>query len=98
MSESNGHTGKLRCIVSVEEAGAYDFHFWARWKVFAGTYHVVPVVTQGGDHFEFTGSKNLGKLVGGEYRFDGEIVGDQFDARYESRIDHGRFELTRRME
>ena len=98
MSDSNGHNGKLRCIVKEKESGAYDFHFWARWQVFAGTYHVEPSVERGAKGFTFTGTKNLGRLAGGSYRFEGAIVGDQFDARYESRIDHGRFELTRRSE
>ncbi len=98
VSESNGHNGRLRCIVSAEENGGYDFHFWARWNVFAGTYHVEPVVTGANERYEFTGSKSLGRLVGGEYSFEGVIDGNQFNARYRSRIDHGRFEMTRRVE
>ncbi len=98
VSDSNGHSGKLRCIIRAEEGAGYDFHFWARWQIFAGTYHVEPLVSGGGEHYKFTGSKNLGRLVGGEYSFEGEISGDQFDARYRSRIDHGRFELTRKSE
>ena len=94
----NGHNGKLRCIISDSPEGGYDFHFWARWQIFAGTYHLQPEVIHEGESFRFQGTKNLGRLVGGEYSFDGRVNGDSFAATYKSRLDNGRFELMRHSE
>lgn len=96
-SEHNQHEGKLRCIITKTSGTDYDFHFWATWSLFAGTYHVKAPVTvlEEGVSSHFEGSKNLGRLTGGIYRFTGDITGDEFQARYDSRIDHGIFSLKR---
>ena len=94
-SNVNQHTGKLRCIVTETDTGNYDFHYWARWSLFAGTYHLYLPVQEENSVFSFEGSKNLGKLVGGKYSFEGSGRGDSFDADYKSKYDHGRFIMTR---
>ena len=96
-SDVNQHEGKLRCIVTKTAETDYDFHFWATWSVFAGTYHVKApdFVSENGGASHFKGSKNLGRLTGGVYTFSGDIDGDEFEARYESRIDQGIFSLKR---
>lgn len=94
-SDVNQHQGRLRCIVSEPSAGQFDLHFWATWSVFAGAYHVSATVESTESGYAFSGEKNLGKLAGGIYRFEGTIEGEAFESRYMSNKDQGRFSLTR---
>ena len=95
VSDVNQHQGRLRCIVSDDSKGEYDLHFWATWSLFSGSYHLTAPVTQTNNVYRFRGSKNLGALAGGEYRFEGVIDGQEFQAAYTSAKDHGRFLLQR---
>ncbi len=95
LSHKNQHTGKLRCIVTAEEPGRYDFHYWATWGWFAGTYHLNLDVTDEDGRTRLAGEKNLGKMAGGIYRFTGTVESNQFLATYQSRWDDGEFRLVR---
>ena len=48
-----------------------------------------------GDVIRFNGQENLGWLAGGVYRYDGTTDGQAFDCTYQSKHDHGRFQMTR---
>ena len=40
-SDFNGHNGKLRCIITKQPDGQYEFHYWAQWqKVLSGSFNV----------------------------------------------------------
>ena len=95
LSAVNAHRGKLRCIISETETAHYDFHYWARWSVFSGTYHVTAPIQTSNSISSFSGTKNLGKLLGGAFEFSGEIEGDEFEATYSSKLDRGKFSLSR---
>ena len=95
LSSVNAHTGKLRCIVSETESENYDFHYWARWSLFSGTYHLKVPIQETNSVSTFSGTKNLGKLAGGAFDFSGKVVGDHFNASYNSKFDRGEFTMTR---
>jgi hypothetical protein len=100
LSDMNGHTGKLRCIVSPEADGRYRFQYWASyWKIFRATYTVHFGVQQTAGVYSFSGEEDLGKLWGmfelGAHEFHGSAAGSNFNANYKSKLDHGTFKMTR---
>ncbi len=106
-TETNGHTGKLRCLVTPLHDAAcqetngkklddqYRFRYHATWgKIFQGGYTADYDVKKSGSGYQVTGSKDLGPF--GEFKHDGKIQGDQFNATYEStKGDKGGFYLNR---
>jgi hypothetical protein len=95
-SEQNGHHGKLRCIITPHASEAYMARFHARfWKVFTATYLVPLNATNVNGEYRFSGSANLGGLGGGTYTYDGVATATHFHSTYQSRHDHGIFEMTR---
>lgn len=96
LSDVNGHTGKLRCIVARETGSQYEFHYWATfWKLFRATYKVHLHVRPVDIGYELRGEENLGKLAGGVYQYEGRVSGTNFTSTYRSPYDHGTFRLTR---
>jgi len=95
-SDVNGHEGKLRCIVLPQEADASLFRFSATWGPGIVSDYDIQMVTQpdGEGGLAFEGEMDLGWLMG-SYRCNGKIIGDEFRARYESKQDHGMFEMSR---
>ena len=72
----------------------YAFHFHALWGLnFPAEYTIEMTVKREGDRIVFEGEQDLGALAGGVYRCKGDIQGDQFKATYESKHDHGTFEM-----
>jgi hypothetical protein len=98
-SDVNGHNGKLRCIITKQDDGAYEFHYWAQWqKVLSGSfkqnYEVVENKRKRGT-FTFEGERDLGKL-GGTFTHKGTATAKTLKATYASEMgDHGVFELAR---
>ena len=95
LSAANQHTGKLRCIVSETSTDEYDFHYWARWSLFSWTYHLKLPIKETESTTSFSGTKNLGKIAGGAFEFEGKVEGDEFEANYNSKFDHGQFRMNR---
>ena len=95
-SEVNGHTGKLRCVVSHPKGtDQHSFLYRATWmKVLAATFKTAKTVTPTAQGATFVGEKNLG-VLGGTFRCKGSIKDDHFQATYESAVDHGVFEMER---
>ncbi|NNE90029.1 MAG: hypothetical protein HKN23_00130 [Verrucomicrobiales bacterium] len=93
-TETNGHTGDLRCLVS-EDGDSHKFRYHATWgKIFQGGYTANYDVRKTGRAYKVTGSKDLGFF--GEFAHDGTIRGDTFHATYESsKGDKGAFLLRR---
>lgn len=96
LSDKNGHTGRLRCILTPDGANAYNARFHATfWKIFRAGYEVPFAVTNDGARFRFSGQSDLGELGGGLYTYTGEATPEQFAAEYRSKHDHGKFQMTR---
>ncbi len=96
-SDVNGHNGKLRCLITRQDDGTYEFHYWAQWqKVLSGSFREnYEVVDKKDGSFTFSGEKDLGKM-GGKFTHKGTAKATSLDATYRSELgDHGVFELTR---
>ena len=97
-SDSNGHTDKLRCLVTKKDESHYDARFHAKYRkviTFSFGYTVPLVVTNTGTQREFSGTANLGKLAGGIYTYKGAATATEFNARYDSKYDRGTFQMSR---
>ena len=96
LSSSNGHNGKLRCLISKLDNSSYQCRYRANYKWLLRFEYAVPVtVRQEGGIYHFDGQADLGKLAGGIYTYQGTIDGDAFRATYDSRYDKGVFEMSR---
>ena len=95
-SDVNGHTGKLRCIITKQPDGQYEFHYWAQWqKVLSGSFRQNYEVKKKGNTFTFSGEKDLGKF-GGKFDHQGTATATTFKATYVAeKGDKGTFELSR---
>ena len=95
-SERNNHSGKLRAIITPVDDVTYRADFDARYMgILRFGYSMNLAARRDGDVIRFQGEENLGWLAGGVYRYDGTTDGQAFDCTYESKHDHGRFEMTR---
>lgn len=96
LSDVNGHTGELRCLVTEKRPDEYEFCFKATyWKVFRYSYIVTMPVEFTPDKMSFKGQENLGYLAGGVYHYEGTIVETNLNATYRCKFDHGIFKLNR---
>ena len=99
ISNENGHNGRLRAIVSEQDDGGYEARYRATYaKIFRFEYTADLVATESDGRFEFNGSADLGKMAGGLYEYEGHAVSNQFFSTYDSKYDHGTFEMTRPLE
>jgi hypothetical protein len=96
-SAANGHNDKLRCIVSKIDEQHYSAQFHAKYKhIFSFSYTVpLTVATNQPDQRAFKGEADLGKLAGGLYTYEGFATPTNFFSRYNSKYDHGIFEMSR---
>jgi hypothetical protein len=93
-SARTGHNGKLRAIITRQTATQYDARFRATYRsVLTAEYGVKLNVKQRGPRSEFRGAANLG--VWGRYETTGYATRSQFRAAYQSKFDHGAFEMKR---
>ena len=96
LSDANGHTGGLRCILSKDEEGTLQARYHATWGCCFSFEYTVPVTaTQEGDTHNFHGEADLGWFAGGLYKYDGQVTGDDFSSNYSCERDHGTFQMTR---
>jgi hypothetical protein len=96
LSDRNGHTGKLRGILSRGEADQYKARFHATfWKIFHATYEVPLKYEEKNGEVLLSGEADLGKLSGGVYQYEAKATGAQFFSTYKSKYDHGTFEMKR---
>lgn len=97
VSEVNGHAGRLRALLTPTGEDTYRARFHARYaRLFTFGYTVELRATNAASGVaHFAGSADLGRLAGGVYRYSGRADATNFQATYESRADHGRFELRR---
>jgi len=96
LSEVNGHSGKLRCLLSRDSDTRFAARFHATYgHVFHFTYTVPLTVQPHYGGWEFDGEANLGTLAGGVYYYEGRASPTNFHSTYRSKFDHGTFEMMR---
>jgi len=96
VSEVNGHTDKLRCLVSRQSETNYTARFHAKYqKIFSFGYTVNLAVKNSDGNFQFQGEANLGKLAGGVYHYAGHASATNFFSTYHCKYDHGTFRMNR---
>ena len=96
VSETNGHHGRLRCLVNKNEDGTYRTWYHAKYKkILSFAYGVDVEVKPVQSGYEFNGEADLGKLAGGLYRYEGESSKGDFHATYSSKFDNGIFKMNR---
>jgi hypothetical protein len=96
-SDANGHTGRLRCVVTPLGPNRYRAHFHAvYWKIFRFAYAVeLNARAADGGRTAFQGAADLGWWAGGRYSYAGDAGAADFAATYNSRYDHGVFRMQR---
>ena len=96
LSDVNGHTGGLRCILAANDDGTFQARYHATYAGWITFEYTMPMtVRQEGETYHFAAEADLGWLAGGLYEYDGSIVGDEFRSTYACSRDHGTFEMTR---
>jgi len=97
---TNGHTGKLRAIVTPVSGSPneYSFRYKATWaKVFTGGYTVNFPVTKQGGAYVVDGQQNLGFF--GTFGHKARITSSTFEASYSNDAgDLGAFSMRRPQE
>lgn len=96
LSDVNGHTGRLRCLLTRNSDTNYTARFRATyWKIFRYSYKVDLAFEHRDSTWQFQGVENLGWLAGGVYQYAGSVSPTNFQSTYRSKYDHGVFEMTR---
>lgn len=74
----------------------YQAEFHANYKKILSFGYTVPLqVKRDGQSFRFSGEADLGKLAGGVYSYKGVASVTNFFSTYDSKYDHGTFQMTR---
>ncbi|OWK44480.1 hypothetical protein [Fimbriiglobus ruber] len=96
ISDKNGHQGPLNGTFEKVSCDQYRVRFTGRfWKVFPFLYSVkLNVVENRGDTVILAGETKLGPVMG-TFRYDVTASANNFEARFTSKGDHGRFVLSR---
>jgi hypothetical protein len=96
ISETNGHSGNLRCLMTRVSDSEYRARFRATYANVLHFSYTVPLEMHSHfDGWEFNGEANLGKLAGGIYYYEGRVSPTNLFSTYRSKYDHGTFELQR---
>jgi hypothetical protein len=96
VSEVNQHHGRLRALLTKDEAGIYQARFQATFlRVLSAGYTVPLQAARQDGEFQLEGEQDLGWLSGGVYRYDGKASPTNFFCTYRSKKDHGTFRMTR---
>lgn len=95
-ASTNGHSGRLRCILTRAADGEYLARFHAVFWTFCQAEYSV---TLRGEELDgvtrLAGQENLGWLAGGKYDYEAEVTPAAFIARYKSRYENGEFRMHR---
>ena len=96
LSQTNGHTGKLRCLMSKKTEGEYQARFHAKYRKILSFGYTVPLAaTNVGGVYHFHGDADLGWYAGGLYHYEGQATETNFFSVYRSRHDGGVFQMRR---
>ncbi len=96
-SHCTGHHGVLDAIITQVDANHYCVRFHGTFFKFVPfEYSIILTAQPDGERFILSGQKDLGKLAGGVYRFEGYATASHFHADYTSCKDRGVFIMSRR--
>ena len=96
ISEENGHSGNLKCVLHDLDSRRVSALFHATYsKILKVSYKVTLDREVSGETLKLHGRANLGTLAGGWYEYDGRISGGHFECSYSCKYDHGRFEMKK---
>lgn len=96
-SDSNGHRGELRAIITKQGDGYYNAHFHATYLAVVPFEFELPLlVTDDGRTYALEGEADLGWLAGGLYHYGGTATANEFLANYNAENnDHGTFTMQK---
>ena len=95
-SQYNGHSGKLRAIITPCGNGQYRARYHATFALIVPySYDTTHTATHAGAVTYFSGEQDLGCLAGGLYRYNGQADGACFTATYRADKDYGVFRMRR---
>ena len=96
LSDHNGHTGRLRAIITRLNEKEYHARFHASYlRVLSFGQAVNLRVRKDGTNFVFAGEADLGKAYGGVYSYEGSATAYAFKSTYKCSIDFGTFRMER---
>ncbi len=95
-SETNGHHGRLRCLLTKTAEGQYLARFHANYKTILSFGYAVPLAVQEANGvYQFQGDSDLGRLAGGFYHYEGQATPTNFFSTYRAKADGGTFQMKR---
>lgn len=97
-SEWNGHSGGLRCLMTRTDETSYLARFYSTYAALLYFRHetLFHVLKEEAGTLSFEGEQDLGRTIGGVYRYAGTVAEDTFRATYQAENgDHGVFEMKR---
>lgn len=95
-SDVNGHTGRLRCMVTKIDGTNYQARFHAKYRRILSFRYTVGLAVESKDgQSRFEGDADLGWLAGGKYRYEGHASATNFFSTYTCKYDHGTFAMNR---
>ena len=94
LSESNGHTGRLRAVVGPLVGSTRPVHYHATWgRILSGSFRAKHLTHGKEGITTFIVDEPLGRY--GQFKAEGMITGDVFKAKYSAVGDRGTFDLRR---
>jgi hypothetical protein len=94
LSSTNGHTGKLWCLIGEGSPNERNFDYRATWgRILSGSFSATHQLQRKGDATTFVVDHPIGKL--GTFHAEGTIADGKFSACYQAAGDRGTLELTR---
>ena len=98
MSDSNGHNGKLYCIIEEKKDGSLEAIFHAKYKTILTFNYSLPITAEKlDDGYKLRGAADIGAMYGGWYSFDGLLKERSLNARYHNEYDKGYFKMMRKL-
>ena len=96
-NRNNTHRDRMRAVLTRTGPDTYRASYYAWYKrVLTFSYTTdLRVSRRDGETVYFQGEKDLGKLAGGVYRYDGNATPADFFSEYDSKYDIGTFTLHR---
>ncbi|MSR66988.1 MAG: hypothetical protein EXS24_06400 [Pedosphaera sp.] len=98
-SDSNGHTDRLRCLITKGTNDFWQAHFkadYSRWYLpFTFSYKVDLQGEESSGVLNFKGDSDLGWYAGGAYQYSGMATSTNFNSTYRCPSDYGTFQMGR---
>ncbi|HEX4131218.1 MAG TPA: hypothetical protein VHZ24_14355 [Pirellulales bacterium] len=96
-SQHSGHNGYLDAVITPCGGGKYHARFHATFfKFFSYEYETTLTAYAQDGVYHFSGQKDLGRIAGGMYYYNGTTTACDFYATYCSSKDHGVFKMRRK--